>query len=100
MLFGLREDDIDKINSVFAHHPNIKKVILYGSRAKGNYKPCSDIDLSMVGDNLDLQQQVQIEMELDALLLPYKIDLSILTNIKNENLLNHIERVGKVFFEK
>ncbi len=99
MLYGLREDDINSINSIFKNHADIKKVILYGSRAKGNYKPYSDIDLSLVGDNLDSSQQFKIEMELDALLLPYKIDLSILTNIKNENLLRHIDRVGKVFYQ-
>ncbi len=99
MLYGLREVDINSINSIFKNHSDIKKVILYGSRAKGNYKPYSDIDLSLVGDNLDFSKQFKIEMELDALLLPYKIDLSILENIKNENLINHIDRVGKVFYQ-
>ncbi len=98
MLYGLSQEDIDKIISVFKNHPNVKKVILYGSRAKGNYKAYSDIDLTLLGDNLDYSEQSKIEIELDDLLLPYKIDLSILKNISHKNLLEHIERVGKVFF--
>lgn len=98
-MYGLEQEDIDKINSVFCKYPEVNKVILYGSRAKGNYKPYSDIDLTLVGNNLTLSQQFAIETELDDLLLPYKMDLSIYHKIENQDLIDHINRVGITFYK-
>ena len=100
MPYGLGEHTINAIQSVFQHYPAIKKAILYGSRAKGNYRNGSDIDLTLVGEDLDLSTQFKIENELDDLLLPYKIDLSLLYKIENPDLIDHISRVGKVFYKK
>ena len=88
------------MQSIFAEYPAIDKVILYGSRAKGNYREGSDIDLTIVGQNLDLNLLTKIENKLDDLLLPYNIDLSILHKIENPDLIEHIERVGIIFYEK
>jgi predicted nucleotidyltransferase len=99
-MFGLKEDTINKINSVFKKYEEIEKVILYGSRAKGNYQIGSDIDLTIIDNNLSFSRLMKIETELDDLLLPYKIDLSKLSDISNADLLEHIKRIGVVFFEK
>jgi predicted nucleotidyltransferase len=96
--FGLSPKVISQIQSVFARHPQIQKVILYGSRAKGNFKPGSDIDLTMICANPDLSLLFKIENELDDLLLPYKIDLSLMSLIDNANLIDHINRVGIEFW--
>ena len=98
-MYGLKDTHIHKIQSVFAQYGNIEKAILYGSRAKGNYRTGSDIDLTLVGENLDLATLFKIENELDDLLLPYKIDLSIYHKIENKDLTDHIIRVGVVFYE-
>ena len=98
--FGLKPSTIEKIRSVFSGHPEIEQVILYGSRAKGNYRPGSDIDLAIRGETVTLSQLMKIEGELDDLLLPYKIDLSLHHKIDSPELLEHIGRVGKVFYEK
>lgn len=99
MSYGLKEKHIHAINSVFKKYPKIEKAILYGSRAKGNYRNGSDIDLTLLGDELDLNILFKIENELDDLLLPYKIDLSIFSKIENNDLIEHINRVGIVFYE-
>jgi len=98
--FGLKQATIDKINRVFSAHPQIEQVILYGSRAKGNYRNGSDIDLTIKGEGVTLSQLLKIETELDDLLLPYKIDLSLLHQIDDPDLIDHIRRVGIVFYEK
>jgi type I restriction enzyme S subunit len=95
---GLDQQAISKINDVFLLFPEINEVILYGSRAMGNFKPYSDIDLTLKGKNLDLSIQQKIETQLDDLLLPYKIDLSIFHQIQNQDLVDHISRVGKKFY--
>lgn len=98
--WGLKENHIKTINSVFQEYSVIDKVLLYGSRAKGNYRNGSDIDLTIIGDNLDFTTLLRIETQVDDLLLPFKIDLSIYNKIENPDLIDHINRVGKVFYKK
>ena len=100
MDIGLNNIDIEKIQKVFASHSEVEKVILYGSRAKATYKAASDIDLTLIGKELNLTIQQKIEMELDDLMLPYKFDVSIYLQISNQELIEHINRVGKIFFVK
>ncbi len=97
--FGLKETTIEKIQSVLARYPEIEKAVLYGSRAKGNYRNGSDIDLTLMGDGLTHNQLLRIETEIDDLLLPYKMDLSLYQQIENPDLLKHIDRVGITFYQ-
>ncbi|MEX2592578.1 MAG: nucleotidyltransferase domain-containing protein [Anditalea sp.] len=99
MKFGLPEDTIDSITSCLAKNQNIEKAIIYGSRAKGNYRKGSDIDLVLKGGNLNINDVLKLEDDLDELLLPYLFDISILHQIKNQDLLEHINRIGKVFYK-
>ncbi|UFS72791.1 nucleotidyltransferase domain-containing protein [Geomonas sp. RF6] len=98
MRFGLKEATIASINAVLARHPAVEKGVLYGSRAKGNFKPGSDIDLTLYGDSLASPELGAIAEELDDLLLPYEIDLSIFHRLGNAELQEHITRVGVVFY--
>lgn len=98
--FGLKPGTIDRINGVFSNYPEVHEVLLYGSRAKGNYRSGSDIDLTMKGTGLDLGLMNRISLEIDDLLLPYSVDLSIFAHIDNKELLDHIERVGKIFYTR
>ena len=100
MAFGLSEQTVQKIQSVFRNHPEIEEVILYGSRAKGNHKTGSDIDLVCRGQNLEHATINRIHRELDDLLLPYSIDLSDIKAVSNRDLLEHINRVGRIFYRR
>ena len=95
--FGLSVATLGKIRSALKRYPEIERVVLYGSRAKGNAEAGSDIDLTIIGDRFTERQLTCLEMDLDDLMLPYQIDLSRLQDIKNQDLVDHIERVGKVF---
>jgi predicted nucleotidyltransferase len=98
--FGLKQQTISAIQSVFAQHPEIKRAVLYGSRAKGTSRPGSDIDLTLFGEALTYTQLNRIETEIDDLLLPYTIDLSLYSQIDNTELLDHIQRVGQLFYQR
>ena len=100
MKYGLKEKTIEQIQAVFEAFPMVEKAVLYGSRAKGNYKTGSDIDLTFYGNGLTLKTLHKIDTELDDLLLPYQVDLSIFENISNPEFIEHIQRVGVVFYEK
>jgi predicted nucleotidyltransferase len=99
--FGLGESDIQKICAVFAKHPEIEQAILYGSRAKGTYSNGSDIDLTLRG-GAELTQDVlyKVIQELDDLLLPYSIDLSLFHTLRDPDFVEHIRRVGVVLYER
>ena len=99
--FGLKEKTIKKICTVFSAYPQVDKVVIYGSRAKGNYQTGSDIDLTIFGaEDLTYKILTHISSEIDDLLLPYTFDVSIFRHISDPDLINHIERVGLVFYEK
>ena len=98
MRFGLVDLDIQKMQSVFMQFPEIQKVIIYGSRAKGNFKVGSDIDLTIVGENLSFSTLLSIRTKLDELNLPYLLDVSIFFSLENLDLIEHINRVGQVFY--
>ena len=97
---GLTNKEVERIKSVFSKYSEVEEVLLYGSRAKGNYKPASDIDLTIKGKNIDLTLQTKIECDLDDLLLPYKFDISIYDRITNTEFINHIDRFGKKIYAK
>lgn len=98
--FGLADSVISKINSVFARYPQIGEVRLYGSRAKGNYRSGSDIDLAIMGNGVSDLELLHIASDIDELPLPYKVDLSLFRQIENPALVEHIQRVGKVFYRE
>jgi len=100
MKFGLKEETIAKICSVFEKNPDVLKVTIYGSRAKGNYRIGSDIDLTLFGTNLDYNLLKTIEDEIDELDTPYLFDISIYNNLGSESLKEHIDRVGKTFYTR
>jgi predicted nucleotidyltransferase len=101
MKFGLEEKTIQQIASVLTRYPQVEKALLYGSRAKGTYKTGSDIDLTLVGDStLTLEVLYRIMDDLDDLLLPYSFDLSLFHDIEDPEVVEHIQRVGKLFYER
>jgi predicted nucleotidyltransferase len=100
MKYGLKPVVIEQIKQVFAAHREIDQAILYGSRAKGTYQNASDIDLCLRGENLSLPLQFKIESELEDLLLPYKIDLSIFHQLDSPDLIDHINRVGVELYRR
>jgi len=98
--FGLKEYVIQAIVAVLKKHLEVESAILYGSRAMGNFRPGSDIDLTLTGKALTYQVVARIENEIDDLLLPYLFDISILSRIDNPNVVHHINRVGVAFYKQ
>ncbi|MCK5130995.1 MAG: nucleotidyltransferase domain-containing protein [Candidatus Sabulitectum sp.] len=96
--YGLSGDTIDSIRKVFQSFTELEEVVLYGSRAMGNYKKGSDIDIALKGQELDLHFLNRISLGLDDLMLPYTFDISIYRHIDSEELLDHIRRRGIVLY--
>lgn len=100
MKYGLSNMTIKKILEVFIANSEIEEAVIFGSRAMGNYREGSDIDITFKGIELTFDKLLRIESQLEDKFLPYKFDLSIFRNIDNKELIEHINRVGKIFYTR
>ena len=100
LIFGLKEEIVQKIKEIFAQFEEVEEVIVYGSRAMGNFRNGSDLDLTIKGQKMNVGIVNKISIKIDDLYLPYLFDISVYHQITNLELIDHIERVGKVFYEK
>ena len=94
---GLDAKTLALMQVCFQHYPELMWVKLYGSRAKGNYKKGSDIDLAF---SSSVDYSAKLLGELENLPLPYLFDVTHYESLKNQALKEHIDRVGIVFFSR
>ena len=99
MRFGLSETVIKELQDVFRHHANIKKVLIFGSRSKGNFRSGSDIDLAIVGNDIDYNLLLDVQCEIEDLELLYSVDLLDYKKKEDTPIGDHIDRVGQIFYE-
>ncbi|PKQ62618.1 nucleotidyltransferase family protein [Labilibaculum manganireducens] len=91
---GLSSCDLESIVKIIKQCSKVNEVILFGSRAKGTFSNGSDIDIALKGENILLNDVLDLSIELEGLNLPYKFDLIIFNRIKEKALIEHISRVG------
>lgn len=99
MKYGMLDDELRLLQDVFAQSPNISKVVLYGSRAKGTNRPFSDVDITLMGDHVTDDDLTDVMFRLSESSLPYFCDVSIFRNLSNDALINHIKCVGQTIYE-
>ena len=97
---GLTEKTISQIVEVLEHFPELNEALLFGSRAKRTHKPGSDIDLALVGNDLDWRITGKIYDHLDDLLLPYRFSLTKYDASTDPDVAAHIARVGILLFQR
>ncbi len=97
MTGGIPNEKWERILALFRKHPAITEVILYGSRANGNFHDGSDIDLALKGEKLSSLEVNQITLAYEDLYFLWKLDLILYETISNPDLKSHIDRVGKSF---
>ena len=101
MNIGLTQTDIESIIDVLRKFKEIKKAVIFGSRAKGNYKAGSDIDIAIYGNDItfDVISSLHWALEEESS-LPYFFDIVDYTHLEHKELKAHIDRVGVIFYEK
>ena len=90
----------EEIRAVFRRHPEVQRATLFGSRAKGNFREGSDIDLALEGNVLERRHLATMLGELEETPIPQRVDLLLKKTLRHQELLDHIERVGVVFYDK
>jgi predicted nucleotidyltransferase len=98
--FGLSERDINTITSILKKFPEVEQINIFGSRALNTYKTGSDIDLAIINKNVSSKTLSQIQSEFSDSSLPYQVDLIDYTTLTHQELKNHIDRAGMVFYKK
>lgn len=93
--FGLPERTMNELLGYFLSRKDIEKVVIFGSRAKGNYKTGSDIDFAIWSDK---EPPLGIALELDELPTPYMFDVINYKTLEHEGIKNSIDKDGKVFY--
>ena len=101
MKYGLKEEQWNVVREVLSAHPEIEQAVLFGSRAVGDYKEASDVDLALKGEGVDasLAAGVRFEIEEDTW-LPFFFDVVAYSDIQNPDLRKQIDEFGKVIYEK
>lgn len=95
VLSGLKPELLDSIASL-AKHLELEQVLLFGSRARGDYRPTSDVDLAVSGGDVD-RFSLEVE-ELPETLL--KFDVINLGGKVQESLLETIRKEGVPLYEE
>jgi len=99
--FGLLNSDVEFLQKLFLKYETIDEVLIFGSRAKGNFKNGSDVDLAIKSIDLTPSELNKIDDELNEFSnLPYKFDVLHYEKIQTSELKEHINRVGKKIFWK
>ena len=100
MKFGLKKGDIEVLQDVFGRFPKIKRVVILGSRAMGNFKKGSDVDLAIMGKiNPDIITHVSMILN-EETTLPYFFDILHYSAIASKELKHHIDEHGVLIYEK
>lgn len=100
-MFGLRDSDINTIRQVLQQFPEVQSALMFGSRAKGNYRSGSDVDIALKGEALSYQIILRISAQLnEETLMPYHFDVLDYNTLTNDQLKDHINRVGKIFYQR
>jgi predicted nucleotidyltransferase len=99
--FGLPENDMETIISILRQHQEVEEASIFGSRAKGNYKNGSDVDIALKGKKLNFKTISHISYLLnEETHIPYKFDVLNYHTISNNDLIEHIDRVGIIFYNQ
>jgi uncharacterized protein len=101
MNYGIPESSMNMITQMMQSRKEIEKAIIFGSRAIGNYKNGSDVDIAIFGDGITLEIVSEVSVKLnEELPLPYYFDILHYGSIKHEALKKHIDDFGKVFYSR
>ncbi len=91
-MYGLSEEIIETLK-VIEKNNNVK-IYIFGSRARGDYKEYSDIDICIT-EEVDQKRRYKIMDDVDKIMTHHKIDLIFIQDVKNEEFIKNIDRDKK-----
>jgi len=99
LMYGLKQEDINCIQSILSKYQEVDSARIFGSRANGNFRNGSDVDIALKGEKVDFSIVLKISTELnEETMMPYRFDIVDYNSISNPDLKEHIDRVGRVIY--
>ncbi len=95
---GLNKDQMNNIHAILSSLPEVETAVLFGSRAMGNYKEASDIDIALIGKEINFKVLINLKDQFENSNIPYFVDLVDYQTIASEALLEHINEVGIIIY--
>ncbi len=99
-MFGLQERELSELRDCLRKVPKIRRAVVFGSRAMGNYKEGSDVDLALFGEGLSFREISRVLNEMEESTFPYVLDLLIYDRIDNPKLREHIDCFGQELYRR
>lgn len=97
-MFGLKDSIIIEIKNVLSRYDEIEKALIFGSRARGDYKKTSDIDIAIFSDNITSTRLNLLRNDFDELDIIYTVDVVDFHRISKKELKNNIVNDAIVIF--
>lgn len=98
-MYGLSHEQVGQIRKILSENDSVEGGFVFGSRAMGNYKPSSDVDIAIVGKSIEPQLIFRLRSYLnEEVNIPYFFDLIHFDKINNPDLIEHIQKYGKRLF--
>ena len=91
-MFGLNNELVSLIKDIVKKYPD-NRFVVFGSRARGDFKYNSDIDIAVLG-NVSYKDETKIRIELDSIDMEYMIDIVFVNKVTNKELIENIEKEG------
>lgn len=96
---GISDKTYQMLLDTFSKFPEIKEILIFGSRAKGNYRNGSDIDLAVKGEKVEPDLIFRLKSLFNSRLsIPYKVDVVGYDYLEHQELKEHVDRIGKVIY--
>lgn len=99
-MYGLSDQNLQELRGILASIPHIEEAIIYGSRARGDYKSGSDVDLSLKGRDLTFHDLALLDDKLYYSYIPYFFDTNSYADLANPDLIANINKDGKVIYRR
>jgi predicted nucleotidyltransferase len=100
-MYGLKERDLEYIHAALVNWPQVEQAIIFGSRALGNYKKGSDIDLAITGQKVKESMCKKISEQLnEEYPIPFFVEVINYNTINNQALKEHIQNHGIIIYQK
>lgn len=98
-MFGLTDKDLSDIVEILKTFPQVEEAFIFGSRAKGNFRSGSDVDIAIKGKKASFELALKIGGILNEdTMMPYHFDVVSYTDLNNKDLAAHIDRVGALMY--
>ena len=100
--FGLDEETLHTIEDALKPFSDVEEAIIFSSRAMGNYKRGSDVDIALKGTHLTSRSVDALRTFFNdaAPGYPYKTDVLNYHTLANAELKKHIDEHGKILYKR